>query len=124
MNHGAGPRQNVELHYGYHHFPYGLLKTKKAFQNMYTKKISRNLQKPKTCKRPISGSLGQDMSVARVAENSKGDRRCLDEICARYLQYMMQWNAYMYVFKIKTPHMFIDILYILKTKKPHKPKKQ
>ena len=28
-NHGAGPHQYVELHSGYHHFPYGLLKTTK-----------------------------------------------------------------------------------------------
>ena len=46
-NHGAGPHQYVELHSGYHHFPYGLLKAKKVSKNIY-QKISRNLQKPKT----------------------------------------------------------------------------
>ena len=45
-NHGAGPHQYVELHSGYHHFPYGLLKAKKVSKNIY-QKISRNLQKPK-----------------------------------------------------------------------------
>ena len=33
-----------------------------------------------------SGSLVQDTSVARIAQNSNGDRGCLDEIRARYLQ--------------------------------------
>ena len=82
-NHGAGPHQFVELHSGYHHFPYGLLKTKKIFKNIYQK----NLEKPSKTKEHLKdlfpGSLGQDMSLARVAENSKGDRRCLDEICAK-----------------------------------------
>ena len=45
-NHAAGPHQYVELHSRYHHFPYGLLKTKKIFKNIY-QKISRNFQKPK-----------------------------------------------------------------------------
>ena len=45
-NHGAGPHQYVELHSGYHHFPYGLLRTKKIFKHI-CQKISRNLQKPK-----------------------------------------------------------------------------
>ena len=86
-NHGAGPHQYVELHSEYHHFPYGLLKTKKTL-----KTIPKNLEKPSKSKEKLkdlfSGSLGQDMSAARVAENSRGDRRCLDEICARRNTYM------------------------------------
>ena len=114
-NHGAGPHQYVELHSGYYHFPYGLLKTKKISKNIY-QKISRNLEKPKKkLKNLFPGSLGQDMSVARVAENSKGDRTCLDEICAK-------WNAYMC---LQTPQMFINSFYIKnqKTKKTKQTKK-
>ena len=59
-------------------------KNQKNFKN-YTKKSRETLEKLKDL---FSGSLGQDMSAARVAENSKGDRRCLDEICARRNTYM------------------------------------
>ena len=61
-------------------------------QKNLSKHIPKNLEKPSKTKEHLKdlfpGSLGQDMSLARVAENSKGDRRCLDEICAK-------WNAYM-----------------------------
>ena len=90
-NHGAGPHQFVELHSGYHHFPYGLLKTKKSLKT-YTKKSRETFKNQRTPKRSIPGSLGHDMSLARIAENSKGDRRCWDEICAK-------WNAYMCLYK-------------------------
>ena len=52
-NHGAGPHQYVELHSGYHHFPYGLLKTKKSLKT-YTKKSRETFKNQRTTKRSIS----------------------------------------------------------------------
>ena len=61
-------------------------------QKSWEKNMPKNREKPSKTEEHLKdlfpGSLGEDMSLARVAENSKGDRRCLDEICAK-------WNAYM-----------------------------
>ena len=54
-------------------------KPQKIFKNMYQKNLEKPSKTTETIKDLFPGSLGQDMSVARVAENSKGERRCLDE---------------------------------------------
>ena len=57
-NHGAGPHQYVELHSGYHHFPYGLLKTKKKCLKTYTKKSRETFKNQRKTKRSISRKSG------------------------------------------------------------------
>ena len=62
-------------------------------QKNLSKHIPKTLEKPSKTKEHLKdlfpGSLGQDMSLARVAENSKGDRRCLDEyLCHMKCLYM------------------------------------
>ena len=45
-NHGAGPHQYVDLHSGYHHFPYGLQQTQNL-EKKYAQKSRETFQNKK-----------------------------------------------------------------------------